>query len=306
MSAERVTALLDSARGKLFAVREQRIHPGRDDKILTAWNALMIRGMAIAGRHLAIDDCIASAQRALDFIRTRLWYDGRLLATYKDNHAHLPAYLDDYAFLIDAIIELLQARWRSDDLRFAMQLADVLLAHFEDPEQGGFFFTADDHEQLIQRPKPLADESMPSGNGIAALALARLGHILGETRYLDAAERTLKAAWPAITEMPYAHVALVIALEEYIEAPQTIVLRGEAENLRDWQTRCARPYVPGRIVLRDSHDADGSARLAAERKAPEHERRSLCLSAGMTCQAPVNVFTGSPGSAFARQRNDPR
>jgi uncharacterized protein len=285
LSAERVAALLDSARGKLFAAREQRIRPGRDDKILTAWNALMIRGMAIAGRHLDCDDCLDSAQRALDFIHTQLWKDGRLLATYKDGHAHLPAYLDDYAFLIDAILELVQTRWRAADLRFATQLADVLLAHFEDAVQGGFFFTADDHEQLIQRPKPLADESMPAGNGIAALALGRLGHILGETRYLDAAERTLKAAWPAMTEMPYAHVALIIALEEYLEAPQTIVLRGEGESLQEWQAHCARPYAPGRIVLAIPSRETDLPGLLTERKAQGEVVAYVCH--GMTCQAPV-------------------
>ena len=285
LSAERVAALLDSARRKLFSAREQRIRPGRDDKILTAWNALMIKGMASAGRHLECDDCIDSAQRALDFIRMRLWRDGRLLATYKDGHAHLPAYLDDYAFLIDAIIELLQTRWRAGDLRFATQLADVLLAHFEDREQGGFFFTADDHEQMIQRPKPLADESMPSGNGIAALALGRLGHILGETRYLAAAERTLKAAWPAMTEMPYAHVALIIALEEFLDPPQTIVLRGAGAALEKWRAHCARPYVPGRIVLAiPSGETDLPGSLA-ERKAQGDVVAYVCQ--GMTCQTPV-------------------
>ena len=285
LSAERVAALLDSARRKLFSAREQRIRPGRDDKILTAWNALMIKGMASAGRHLECDDCIDSAQHALDFIRMRLWQDGRLLATYKDGHAHLPAYLDDYAFLIDAIIELLQTRWRAGDLRFATQLADVLLAHFEDREQGGFFFTADDHEQLIQRPKPLADESMPSGNGIAALALGRLGHILGETRYLAAAERTLKAAWPAMTEMPYAHVALIIALEEFLDPPQTIVLRGAGAALEKWRAHCAQPYVPGRIVLAiPSGETDLPGSLA-ERKAQGDVVAYVCQ--GMTCQTPV-------------------
>ncbi len=286
LSIDRITELLDGARKKLLAVREQRIHPGRDDKILTAWNALMIRGMAIAGRHLDLDGCVDSAQRALDFIRTRLWRDGRLRATYKDDHAHLPAYLDDYSFLIDAIIELLQTRWRAADIRFAMQLADVLLAHFEDTAQGGFFFTADDHEQLIQRPKPLADESMPSGNGIAALALGRLGHILGETRYIAAADRTLKAAWPAMAELPYAHVALIVALEEYLEPPRTIVLRGEGDALREWQLLCARPYAPGRIVLAIPSSEKDVPGLLAERKARDGMTAYIC--AGMTCQAPVS------------------
>ena len=110
-----------------------------------------------------------------------LWRDGRLLATYKDGRAHLPAYLDDYAFLADALLELLQTRWRSSDLEFARQLTDVLLAQFEDGESGGFFFTAADHEQLIHRSKTFSDDSLPSGNGVAASVLCRLGFLLGET-----------------------------------------------------------------------------------------------------------------------------
>ncbi|MHB8471773.1 MAG: thioredoxin domain-containing protein [Gammaproteobacteria bacterium] len=293
LDAARVTELIDSARRKLLAVRERRIHPGRDDKILTAWNALMISGMAVVGRHLDDNACLDSAQRALDFIHAHLWVDGRLLATYKDGHAHLPAYLDDYAFLIDAIIELLQVRWRTVDMQFAMQLADVLLTHFEDKDSGGFFFTADDHEQLIQRPKSLADESMPSGNGIAALALGRLGHILGETRYLDAAERTLKAAWPAMTEMPYAHVALIIALDEFLNPPQTIVLRGTDKALNDWHVHCAQPYVPGRIVLAIPADETNLPGLLAERK-PQGEIVAYVCE-GMTCRAPITNKADLPG-----------
>src|SRR3990172_2117563 len=118
----------------------------------------MIKGMAKVGRHLNQPACIASAESALDFVRNELWRDGRLLATYKDGRAHLSAYLDDYVFLADGILELLQARWRDGDLSFAIELMEVVLKHFQDPH-GGFFFTADDHESLIQRPKPLADDS---------------------------------------------------------------------------------------------------------------------------------------------------
>src|SRR5680860_973597 len=168
-----ISTSLAKSRLTLFDVREQRVHPGRDDKILTSWNALMIKGMATAGRHLEMPECIASAQRSLDFIRQSLWRDGRLLATFKDGKAHLTAYVDDYAFLIDAALELLQARWRSDELAFACQLADALIDHFEDRTSGGFYFTADDHEPLIQRPKVMADEATPAGNGVAAPALAR-------------------------------------------------------------------------------------------------------------------------------------
>ena len=126
--------------------------------------------------------------------------DGRLLASYKDGEARFPAYLDDHAFLLDALLELLQSRWNTRHLLFAVQLADLLLLHFEDTDNGAFYFTANDHEALIHRPRPLADEAVPSGNGIAAIALQRLGFLLGETRYLDAAERTLRGSWQAIDQ----------------------------------------------------------------------------------------------------------
>ncbi|UCB55395.1 MAG: thioredoxin domain-containing protein, partial [Thiotrichales bacterium] len=190
-----IRKVLQSARKKLFQTREQRIHPGLDDKILTAWNGLMIRGMACCGRHLDKPACIDSAARAAGYIRDTLWRNNRLLATAKDGHAHLNAYLDDYAFVISGLIELLQSRWDSTWLLWARQLADVLIEQFEDKENGGFFFTSHDHEQLIQRSKSYADDAIPSGNGIAAESLLVLGYLLAEPRYISAAERCLKAAW---------------------------------------------------------------------------------------------------------------
>src|SRR3984885_10086550 len=200
--AQTVAALIDQARAKLLKERELRVWPARDEKILTAWNALMIKGLAIAARVLRRPDLEKAAAAAVDSLRRSLWRDGRLLAAGKDGRAHLPAYLDDYAFLADALLELLQTRWRSRDLEFARQLADVLLDQFEDAENGGFFFTAKDHEQLIHRSKTFADESVPSGNGVAASVLCRLGFLLGETRYLDSAQRALQAGWGGIQEYP--------------------------------------------------------------------------------------------------------
>ncbi len=285
LDAERVNALLASARQKLFRAREQRVRPGRDEKILTAWNGLMIKGMARAGRLLDKPTFIESAERAMDFIRTTLWKNGRLLATYKDGKAHLPAYLDDHAFLIDGLLELLQARWRSADLQFAVQLAEVLLTHFEDRDNGGFYFTADDHEQLLHRPKPASDEATPSGNGIAALVLLRLGHLLGETRYLDAAARTLKALYPAILRYPSAHNALLNAVEEYLEPTQTVVLRGRSEALAAWLKRCVQQYAPHRMVFAIPDDAADLPALLAQRTATAEVTAYVC--SGLACSAPV-------------------
>jgi Highly conserved protein containing a thioredoxin domain len=269
LSLEQVEQLLNSARRKLFAVREHRLRPGRDEKILTSWNGLMIQGMAHAGRVLGRPELRASAQRALQFIREHLWQNGRLYATYKDGRAHLAAYLDDYAFLIEGILELLQARWESADLAFALELAEVLLNHFEDRERGGFFFTADDHETLIHRPKPLMDDATPSGNGIAAHVLGRLGHLLGETRYLKAAERTLKAAWPALQQSPHAYNTLLLALEEYLYPPQILILRGKPKAMAAWQRRSNERYAPHRITLAIPSEADNLPASLEARRAKE-------------------------------------
>ncbi|MDG4553469.1 MAG: thioredoxin domain-containing protein [Candidatus Competibacter sp.] len=277
---------LAAARRKLFEARSQRIWPGRDEKILTAWNGLTMRGMAIAGRHLGRADFVASAERALDFIRARLWRDGRLLAVHKDGQARLNAYLDDYAFLIDGILELLQCRWRDGDLDFALALADVLLEQFEDRGAGGFFFTATDHEALIQRPKSAHDDALPAGNGIAAQVLSKLGHLTGQTHYLEAAERTLRWAWPMLEQLPNACNAVLAALEDLLAPAQTIVLRGQPEALAEWWERCARPYAPNRLTLAIPATAAVPAGLLAERRAGAAPAIAY-ICAGLECRSPL-------------------
>ncbi|MBK1724666.1 thioredoxin domain-containing protein [Thiocystis violacea] len=244
-----VDALLASARATLFAARERRVRPGCDDKVLTAWNALMVKGMARAARVFDRPDYLESAEQALRFIRATLWRQGRLRATYRDGIAHLNAYLDDYANLIDALLELLQTRWSGDRLDFAIDLAEVLLEQFQDPEQGGFWLTGHDHEPLIHRPKPLADESMPSGNGVAAFALQRLGHLIGEPRYLNAAAGALKLAAASMRRMPYAHAMLLMALEEHLQPPEVMVIRASDDRLETWQRQAQQGYRPHRLVL---------------------------------------------------------
>jgi uncharacterized protein YyaL (SSP411 family) len=284
-SVQTAAALIDSARAKLLAARELRIWPARDEKVLTAWNALMIKGLAIAARALHRPDLAQAASAAVDFIRHTLWRDGRLLATAKDGRAHLPAYLDDYVFLADALLELLQTRWRSSDLRFAQALIDVLLAQFEDAEAGGFFFTAADHEHLIHRSKTFSDDSLPSGNGVAASVLCRLGHLLGELPYLDAAERTLRAGWPMLREYPQAHMSLVNALEDNRAPLQILIIRGDAPQIEHWSARLSAVYAPTRMIFAIPRDtAQLPPALAAKRAAPG---TVAYVCTGMTCSAPL-------------------
>ncbi|MGH8121198.1 MAG: thioredoxin domain-containing protein, partial [Rudaea sp.] len=234
---DEVEVRLARARAKLFAARAQRVRPGLDDKILTSWNALMISGLARAARTLPSAACTALAENALEFLRANAWHDGRLYAKSGDDVARFPAYLDDYAFLLDGLIEFLQSAWNDRYLAWATALADALIERFEDREHGGFWFTAHDHEALIQRPKPFADEAIPSGNGIAARALLRLGHLLGETRYLDAAERTLRAGYPAMQQMPAACATLQRALNDFLHPRTHIVVRIETfEDAERWRS----------------------------------------------------------------------
>jgi uncharacterized protein YyaL (SSP411 family) len=242
-------ALLGTAMAKLRAARDQRVRPGRDEKVLVSWNALAIGGMARAARVFGETAWLASARRALEFVRAQMWRDGRLLATSKDGRTHLNAYLDDYAFLVLALIELMQAQFHAPDLAFAEQLAEVLLAQFEDGAAGGFFFTARDHERLIHRPKPGHDQATPSGNGAAALALTRLAALTGERRYADAAERTLRLFLPAMRAQPAGYATLLVALEEWLEPPATAILRGAPAALRAWSEAMAPEYLPRTLVL---------------------------------------------------------
>jgi uncharacterized protein YyaL (SSP411 family) len=282
------TERLDSARAKLLAIRNKRVWPGRDEKILTSWNALTIRGMAIAARALERADLADSATRALDFIRNTLWRDGRLLATYKDGRAHLNAYLDDYVYLVDAILELQQVRFRADELAFARELLDVVLAHFADSAAGGFFFTADDHEALIHRTKSFGDDAIPAGNGIGAFVLVRMGHLLGETRYLEAAERTLRAGWLIVEKYPHAHVSMLNALEEVLNPPKIVILRGEPAELQSWQRELARLYDPHRVVLPIPADAANLPPALADKIARETTTAYVCR--GSTCSAPIEAI----------------
>jgi uncharacterized protein YyaL (SSP411 family) len=248
----------------------------------------MIKGLAISARALRRPDLADAATAAVDFIRHHLWRDGRLLATCKDGRAHLPAYLDDYAFLAEALLELLQTRWRSADLEFAVSLTEVLLSQFEDAKAGGFFFTAADHEQLLHRSKTFSDDSLPSGNGVAAMVLSRLGLLLGELRYLDAAERTLKAGWPTLQQYPQAHMSLLNALEDFLTPAQILIIGGDTAEAARWSMQIGALYAPGRMIFaipRDTHDLPPA--LAA--KSPVAGAGAVAyVCTGMTCSAPLD------------------
>jgi hypothetical protein len=284
-SEREVREKLQSARKKLYQVREQRIHPGLDDKILTSWNGLMIRGMAYAGRQLSNRAYIDSAARAADYIHDSLWQNNRLLATSRNGHAHLNAYLDDYAFVISGLLELLQSKWNSTWLLWARQLADVLIEQFEDKSSGGFFFTSHDHEQLIQRSKSYSDDATPSGNGIAAESLLLLGYLLAEPRYINAAENCLKSAWSSIEQAAISHCSLLEALDSQLNPPQVVILRGPAEQLADWLQLAIGQFMPHTHIFAIPADSELPPSLA-EKSASDTTLAYVCE--GMQCSPPIS------------------
>jgi len=279
-------ARIDSARARLLAAREQRVRPGRDDKVLTAWNGLMIRGLAVAARCLGRDDLAQAAGEAVDFLRSHCIAGDELLACWKDGRARFPAYLDDHAFLLDGVLELLQARWRSADLDLCRWLADRLLERFEDRERGGFWFTAEGLDPPLYRPKGFADEATPSGNGVAAFALARLGWLLGETRYLEAAERCLRGGWASVSRAPHAHSMMLTALEEHLAPPQVVILRGDAAEVTAWSRALAPLYAPRRMVLAIPADTTALPEALAAKVARGSTVAYVCE--GPQCSEPID------------------
>jgi uncharacterized protein YyaL (SSP411 family) len=274
-----------SAKNKLLAAREKRVKPAVDTKILTAWNALMIKAMLVAGDTLNQPKYIESAHRALTFIKNNLWKNQRLLATQQDQ---LLAYLDDYAFLIDALITSLQVKWNTSELTWAIELTEVLLTYFSDPDAGGFYFTANDHETLLYRPKSFMDEAIPAGNAIAARNLLTLGYLLGETRYLEAGEKTLHAAWPLLTQYPAEQAEMLITLNESLNPPKMVVIRGKAADMEHWQDVYKQKE---NVVFAIADDEISLPGLLNLKKPQENACAYVCR--GTQCEEVINLVENS-------------
>jgi hypothetical protein len=227
--------LFAQSRGQLLAARQKRISPQRDDKILCSWNALTIKGIAAAGLLLEKPEFTRIAERALQDIQKKFRHNSRLLAAHCDGQSRFNAYLDDYAFLLEASLLLLEAKWNSDVLEFARELAEALLTHFYDSDQNKFYFTADDHEPLIHRPHSLMDESTPAGAVVAASSLLKLGYLLAIPEYISTAVNSIEKIIPSISRSTLAHGSALRAILDLQKPDAQIILRGDAEELKAWQ-----------------------------------------------------------------------
>jgi uncharacterized protein len=281
---------LADCRHKLFAVREGRVRPGRDDKMLTAWNGLMIAAMARAAWTLDKPEYAEAAARAADFILTKMHTpDGRLLRTYSSGSApKLNAYLEDYAYLLDGLVELYEATFDPKWVTSALEVAGVMVDQFWDAAGGGFFYTGRDHEALIARGKDPHDNATPSGNAVAATALLRLAALTGRADLRDNAEATLRLYAGLMAQHATAAGQMLIALDFHLGPSQEVAIVGDPNSDETrrvlWAARA--PFTPGRVVAVKPPDGDaGAVALLADKTARGAVTTYICQN--FACQAPV-------------------
>ena len=230
---EKIAEILNYASAKLFTVRENRVKPGRDEKILTSWNGLMIsgfaKGYAVSGDKRYLD----AAKNSIDFIESKLASnDGRLRRTFKDGQSKLNGYVEDYAFYVNGLLDLFAANSKEQYLSKAVKYTDFMLEHFWDEKEGNLFFTSDDHEQLISRTKNFYDLAMPSGNSMAASNLLRLYHYSQKNVYLDNAVRIMKAGSRSAAENPFGFGQMLNSIYLYVKRPieVTVIFTGSSDG----------------------------------------------------------------------------
>ena len=219
---------LDSTRQKVFEHRDKRVHPRKDDKILSDWNGLMVAALSQGARVFDEPAYSYAAKRAVDFILSNMLDpNGRLFHRYRDGEAAIPGNIDDYAFLVHGLLELYQTTFETKYLKQALTLNQHLIDHFWDNEHGGFYFTADDGEQLLTRQKEIYDGAVPSGNSIAMLNLLHLSRITGDTTLEEKAAHIGYAFNSEVRQSPSAYTQLMIALNFAVSPSYEVVITGQ-------------------------------------------------------------------------------
>ncbi|HOL94892.1 MAG TPA: thioredoxin domain-containing protein [bacterium] len=288
---DEVRDLLQEARRRLFDEREKRIKPGRDEKILTDWNGLMISALALAGNALDEPRYIQAAARACDFLLSHLKNEDRLWHTCKNGRAHTSGFLSDYAFFINGLLDTYEATRTVRWLHEALRLADAMIGHFWDTQDGAFFFTAHDHEPLIARTKNPMDNAVPSGNSLAILALLRLSEMTGNTDFKHKAVESLQAFADGLCRVPAAFCQMLAALDFWLAPPREIVLAGPDSNSLDpMQKALFERFLPNKVVLYaepDTREPLAALSPLIEGKIPVNHSPTAYVCANYACQQPV-------------------
>jgi uncharacterized protein YyaL (SSP411 family) len=279
---------LPEIRRRLLAVREQRVRPGLDDKRLTSWNALMVGALADAGAVLERADYVEAARACADFLLRELCTpDGRLLRTWKGGRAHLAGYLEDHAYLLEALLTLYEATFELRWFESARALADVTIARFADDERGGFFTTADDHERLVARRKDLEDTPIPSGNSAMALGLLRLARLTGEDVYEQRARGAIALLHPIAARHPLAFAHLLQGVDFLLaDDVREVAIVGDPRAAQPLVRAVRRAFRPHAVLAGAPAPTDAVPLLAGRR--PLDGRAAAYVCERFACQAPVS------------------
>jgi uncharacterized protein len=295
---ERMLEIVRRGRGLLLRERERRVRPGRDEKILTAWNGLMLRSFAEAARSLARHDYRLAAVKAADFVLTRARREGRLLRSYKDGGARLSAYLEDYAFVTEGLISLYEATFDPRWLEEAIGLASLVVDLFTDEQGGGFYYTSREHEPLIHRPRESYDGAIPSGHSVAASAFLRLWKLTSEERWSAQARSVLEPMAGAMAQHPQAFSNYLCALDFYLAPVREIAILGDPQ---DPATKALLAEVSGRYLPNSVLACGLDSRLPLLREKPRIKGEPIgyvCIDS--VCEAPV-----AEPSALGRLLDEP-
>lgn len=291
LNIERLDEILAQARRKLWVARELRVKPARDEKVLTAWNGLMLAAFAEAARALDRQDYLTIAERNADFLLLHLRSDsGRLLRSWKDGSgAKLNGYLEDYTHLIEGLLAVYQTSFSEKYFVAARELADTMLDHFLAPD-GLFYDTSDDHEALVTRPRDLQDNAVPSGNAMAATVLLKLGAYTGEARYTDIAIAALQRVQDSFEKYPTAFGQWLLAYELAIAPIKEVALvsAGTMSELQQFLRVLRRAYAPNLVVAAKQSDDATSVPLLAGRTALQG-RATAFVCRDFVCQLPVTT-----------------
>ncbi|HWM64936.1 MAG TPA: thioredoxin domain-containing protein [Solirubrobacterales bacterium] len=275
---------LQEARRALYEARVERERPGLDDKRLTSWNALAIAALAEAGAVLGRDDYLDAARACAEFVLEELRDDeGRLLRTYKDGEGRLNAYLEDHAFLLEALLTLYESSFERRWFDAAQALADTMVARFGDPERGGFYSTSDDHEELIARRKEIGDHPIPSGNSSAALGLLRLAALTGDRSYEGQAIGILRLFGKAAPRQPDAFAHLLRALDFHLSPTKEVALVGD--DLSELAAVVRSDFRPHLVLAGDTQRTTTPPLLKGRDTVEGQSTAYVCEH--FTCQAPV-------------------
>ena len=294
ISEEAAGAQLQEAAGTLMKARSKRVRPHLDDKILTSWNALMISSFAKAAQALDEPAYLAAAARAMDFILSRMYdaSNGQLLRRYRDGEAAIPGFLDDYAFLIAALLDLYETDFDPQRIELAIALAAKMRELFEDPSEGAFFTTASGDPSLVLRMKDDYDGAEPSGNSIALLDFERLAHFTDRAEFRATAERTLRALGPKMANQPVAVPQMLVAFDYSLAVRREVVIAASLEQARPFLRELRTRFLPHTVVLLvDSRETRRKLAHIFPASAEMHEvngRPTAYLCQGYACQLPVN------------------